>query len=220
MRDLDTATLNELDEDQLQIAMLCELDFISGKEYLWAGPEGVALAWNGNTYTSLADVGEIDRISEAQGMADSRSVVSLRLNSDNISGPIGSDDSRGREAALIVLLLTSTGTPIGEIRFRKTMGRLSLQATTRFDGPSRTVDEKLSLELLDETATLGRTQFARMTYEDGLRTDSGDHFLEFAADPGAGRPLGGLGDGRVFTLPDGTIIDIDQIMENWQGPPR
>jgi len=214
VRDLDTDTLAELATDDIHIAMLCELDFVSGKEYIWAGPEGHALEWDGNTYTSLADLGEIDRISEAQGMADSRSVVSLRLNSDNIAGPIGSDDSRGREAALVVLLLTSAGAPIGEIRFRKTMGRLSLSASVRVDGPSRTVDERLSLELLDETATLGRTEFSRMTYEDGLRTDDTDHFLEFAGDPGAGRPLAGLADGRILMLPDGTPFDLDDIKRN------
>lgn len=218
MRDLDTDTLAELEEDQLQIALLCELDFIGGKEYIWAGPEGHSLEWDGNTYTSLADLGEIDRISEAQGMADSRTVVSLRLNSDNISGPIGSDDSRGREAAMILLLLSSSGAPIGEIRFRKKMGRLSLSASVRVDGPSRQVDEKLSLELLDETETLGRTEFSRMTYESGLRTDSTDNFLEFAGDPSASRPTGGLIDGRRFVLPDGTVFDVDEFLRNWRPP--
>ena len=220
MRDLDTSVLDELAKDEIQVVMLCELDFEGGKEYLWAGPEGKAIEWDGNVYTSLADLGEIDRISEAQGMADARTVVSLRLNSDNVSGPIGSDDSRGREAALVLLLLTPTGTPIGEVRFRKTMGRLSLQSAVRVDGPGRTVDEKLSLELLDETATLGRTQFTRMTYEGGLRIDDTDHFLEFAGDPGAGRQLGGLIDGRQFLLPDGTVFDLEEFLKNWQGPPR
>lgn len=216
MRDLDSDVITELGEDSLQIAVLCELDFVSGKEYLWAGPEGIAIEWDGNTYTSLADLGEIDRISEAQGMADARSVISLRLNSDNVSGPIGSDDSRGREAALILLLLEPDGTPIGEIRFRKTMGRLSVTTSVRRDGPGRIVDEKLALELLDETATLGRTHNQRMTYEAGLRIDSDDHGLEFVADPGAGRPTGGLIDGRQFVLPDGTVFDLDEFMRNWR----
>lgn len=217
MRDLDSSVITELGEDQIQIAVLCELDFVSGKEYLWAGPEGFAIEWDGNTYTSLADLGEIDKITEAQGMADTRSVISLRLNSDNVSGPIGSDDSRGREAALVLLLLQPDGTPIGEVRFAKTMGRLTVSTSVRLDVPGRVVDEKLALELLDETATLSRTHHQRMTYESGLRIDSEDHGLEFVGDPAAGRPSGGLDDGRVIDFPDPTPFDRnpEDFHGNW-----
>jgi len=183
MRNLDAAVLAELPSRELRMALLAEIDFASGVERLWAGPAGHALEFDGETYVAVGDIGEIDKISEADGLADGRTTVSLRVDGDSVSGPIGSDDSRGRDFILRLVLLTQDGEPIGEIPFRKTMGRLRIEASARDEGDARIIDERLSLELLDETSTLGRSHTQRMSYEAGLRIDSDDHGLEFVSDP-------------------------------------
>lgn len=197
MRDLDIAVLNALDDSEIHIAVLGEFDFTSGVERLWAGPEGHALDYDGVLWTSLADLGQIQKISEAEDLADSRTTVSLRVDSDTVAD-IGVDDSRGRAAKLILLLLAADGTPIGPVEFRKTMGQVTVQATAQTDDDGNTiVSETLNLDLLDETATLNRKHFVRMTYEAGLRIDSEDHGLEFVSDPTLG-DLGSLRDNRDF----------------------
>jgi hypothetical protein len=197
MRDLDTGVLTALVQDEIRIAVLAEFDFESGIERLWAGPEGYALEYDSEVWTSLADLGQIDKISEAQGLADARTTVTLRLNSEAID-EIGTDDSRGRDAKLILLLLDPDCDPIGPVEFRKTMGGIGVQAAARDDDDgSRIIDEVLSLELLDETATLNRAHFVRMTYQAGLQIDATDHGLEYVADPTIG-DLGPVHDGRTF----------------------
>lgn len=210
MRDIDAGTIAAIGDDKVRIAILAQLDFQSGKEYLWAGPEGKSLEWDGDVYTSLADLGEIDKISEADGLGDSRTTVSLRLNSSQVDVPIGSDDSRGRDAIIIILLMDDNGDALGEIKFRKTMGQLSVAAEERREDGSRIVDERLSLELLDASEILRRSHVVRMTYEAGLRIDSDDHGLEFVSNPDAIN-IGALTNGRTFTitLPDGTTFDFD-----------
>jgi hypothetical protein len=205
VRDLDTDVLNALANDEIHIAVLGEFDFASGVERLWAGPEGYALDWDGETWTSLADLGQIDKISEAQGLADSRTRVSLRVNSDAVS-EIGSDDNRGRPATLTLLLLDPDGVAIGPVHFRKTMGGLSVQAeATKDEGGETIVNEVISLELLDETANLGRNHFVRMTYEAGRRIDPDDHGLEWVSDPTVGN-LGPVRDGRYYVDREGTFV--------------
>lgn len=186
MRDLDASVLTALSQDEIHMAVLAEFDFASGIERLWAGPEGHALSYDSHVWSSLADLGQIDKISEAQGLADARTTVSLRVNSETVA-EIGTDDSRGRAAKLILLLLNSDGGTIGPVEFRKTMGGIKIRAAAQTDEDGNTlVDEVISLDLLDETASLGRSHFVRMTYEAGLRIDSTDHGLEFVSDPTIG----------------------------------
>lgn len=181
--DLDADVLAELDKDDIHFTVLGEFDFESGVERLWAGPEGHALSWNSQTWTSLADLGQIDRIAEAQDLADARTTVTLRVNSETVS-EIGTDDSRGRDAKIILLILDDEGVPIGPVEFRKTMGAIQVQASARKDAEGAViVDEALSLDLLDETAILNRSHFVRMTHEAALRIDSNDYGLEFVSDP-------------------------------------
>ena len=196
MRDLDSAVLDALSQDEIHLAVLAEFDFISGVERLWAGPEGHQLSYGGHLWTSLADLGQIDRISEAQGLTDARTTVTLRVNSETVD-EIGSDDSRGRPATLKLLLLQDTGEPIGAIDFRKTMGKIGISASAQKNPDSREtiVSELLSMDLLDETADLGRSHYVRMTYEAGLRVDATDHGLEFVSDPTIS-DLGNVRDGR------------------------
>ncbi|KKL12268.1 hypothetical protein LCGC14_2537440, partial [marine sediment metagenome] len=53
------------------------------------------------------------------------------------------------------------------------------------DSGRKFVSERLTLELLSETASLGQSYFVRNTYEAGLRIDATDHGLEFVSDPEA-----------------------------------
>lgn len=187
MRDLDLNVLNELDSaDQLNFAILGEFDFLSGVQNLWAGPEGHQLIWDARTWTSLGDIGPIDKIAEGQGLADSRTVVSLNVNSDQVD-VIDVEDSRGRRATITILLLSDQGTPIGPVNFRTTMGGVDIEPSANVDEHGRKiVSERLALELLNETATLGNSHFVRMTYEAGLRIDPNDHGLEHVSDPEIG----------------------------------
>lgn len=183
MRDVDQAVLDALDEDEVHLALLGEFEFLSGTQNLWAGPAGYALDYDSKTWSALDDIGQIDKIGEAQGLADSRTTVSLRIDSDNID-VVDVEDSRGRTATITLLLLSKEGTPIGPIDFRTTMGKVGIQASAQVDQNGRkVVSEQLTLELLNETASLDQAYLLRNTYEAGLRIDSGDHGLEFVSDP-------------------------------------
>lgn len=199
MRDLDLNVLDAIDLDRETIAMavLGEFEFASGTQNLWAGPEGHQIAWDSKVWTALGEIGPIDKITEGQDLADSRTRVSLRVNSENID-VIEVEDSRGRAATLILLIMSDEGTPIGPVSFRTTMGAPEIRAEVEVDEHGRKrINELLSLELLNETATLGNRHFTRHTYETGLRIDATDHGLEFVSDPEAGNL--GLHHGR----PDG-----------------
>ena len=110
-------------------------------------------------------------------------MVSLRIDSENID-VVEVEDSRGRIATITLLLLTNEGVVIGPIDFRTTMGAVKAEAQVSIDeGGQRNVNERLTLELLNETASLEQSYFVRNTYETGLRIDPDDHGLEFVSDP-------------------------------------
>jgi hypothetical protein len=174
MRDINPLALTALANDaMIHIIPLADFDFVEGIERFWAGPEGHALSWNSQVWNSISDIGQIDKISEAQqGLADARTVVSLRVNSEQVD--------------------------VISLSFAKTMGALRVLASVRGSNEEqdKIVEEKIELELLDETATLGRSFFTRMTYEQGLRIDPADHGLQFVSDPTMGNLPGGLTDAR------------------------
>lgn len=183
MRDLAQAVLDELDKDEVNIALIGEFEFLSGTQNLWAGPEGHALDYDSKQWTALGEIGQIDKIAEGQGLADSRTTVSLRIDSENID-VVDVEDSRGRNATITLLLLSNEGAVIGPIGFRTTMGAVRIEASVAADENGRKkVNERLSLELLSETASLEQSYFVRNTYESGLRVDATDHGLEFVSDP-------------------------------------
>jgi len=183
MRNLDADVLTELAKDEVFIALLGEFEFLSGTQNLWAGPEGHALDYDSKTWVSVGELGQIDKIAEGQGLADSRTTVSLRIDSENVDVS-DVEDSRGRNATITVLLLSNEGANIGPIDFRTTMGAVGIQASVSADESGRKkVNERLSLELLSETASLTQSYFVRNTYESGLRIMATDHGLEFVSDP-------------------------------------
>lgn len=183
MRNLDAAVLAELSKDHQHIAIIGEFDFLSGVQNLWAGPEGYILDYDSKQWIALGEIGQIDKIGESQGLTDSRTIISMRLDSENVD-VVDVEDSRGRIATLTVLFLSDEGVPVGPIDFRSTMGAVSIRATVQIDNNGRKiVNEQMSLELLNETASLNQTYFVRNTYESGQRIDSTDHGLEFVSDP-------------------------------------
>ncbi|MCH7537551.1 MAG: hypothetical protein IID57_06840 [Proteobacteria bacterium] len=183
MRNLSQAVLDELDKDEIHIAVLAEFEFLGGTQNLWLGPEGHVLDFDGKQWTALGEIGQFDKLAEGQGLADSRTIVSLRIDSENVD-VVDVEDSRGRNATITLLLLTNEGVVIGPIDFRSTMGAVSIAASVSVDDNGRKhVDERLSLELLSETASLGQSFFVRNTYEAGLRIDATNHGLEFVSDP-------------------------------------
>lgn len=183
MRNLDQAVLDELEKDEIGIALLGEFEFLSGTQNLWIGPEGHTLSFDSKTWTAFGEVGQIDKIAEGQGLADARTTVSLRIDSENVD-VVDVEDSRGRNATITMLLLSNEGANIGPIDFRTTMGAVSISASVSIDDAGRkVVSERLTLELMNETASLEQTFFVRMTYEAALRIMTGDHGLEFISDP-------------------------------------
>ncbi len=183
MRNLAQAVLDELDTDEIVIALLRSFEFLSGTQNLWIGPAGHQLSYDAKTWTALGEIGQIDKIAEGQGLADSRTTVSLRIDSENVD-VVDVEDSRGRNATITLLLLSNEGVVIGPIDFRTTMGAVSIAASVSVDDSGRKrVNERLTLELLSETASLGQSYFVRNTYEAGLRIDATDHGLEFVSDP-------------------------------------
>lgn len=186
MRDLAQPILDELDKDEIVIAVLAEFEFLSGTLNLWAGPEGHVLDHDSKSWVALGEIGQIDKIAEGQGLSDSRTTVSLRIDSENVD-VVDVEDSRGRNATITLLLLSDEGVVIGPIDFRTTMGAVSIAASVAVDNSGRKiVNERLILELLSETASLEQSYFVRNTYEAGLRIDATDHGLEFVSDPEMG----------------------------------
>lgn len=186
MRNLAQAVLDELEKDEVGIAILGEFEFLSGTQNLWIGPEGHTLSHDSKTWIALGEIGQIDKIAEGQGLADARTTVSLRIDSENVD-VVDVEDSRGRIATITLLLLTDEGVVIGPIDFRTTMGGVSIVASVGVDDNGRKiVSEQLTLELLSETASLEQLFFVRNTYEAGLRIDATDHGLEFVSDPDMG----------------------------------
>lgn len=183
MRNLAQAVLDELAKDEIGIAILGEFEFLSGTLNIWAGPEGHEITHDSKQWIALGEIGQIDKIAEAQGLTDSRTIVSLRIDSENVD-VVDVEDSRGRNATITLLLLSDEGVVIGPIDFRSTMGAVSISSSVSIDDSGRKlVNERLILELLSETASLEQTFFVRNTYEAGLRIDSIDHGLEFVSDP-------------------------------------
>ena len=115
------------------------------------------------------------------------------------------EDSRGRNATITLLLLSNEGVIIGPIDFRTTMGAVSIAASVSIDDAGRKrVNERLTLELLSETASLEQSYFVRNTYQAGLRIDATDHGLEFVSDPemaNIGLATSGGGDPREPSRP-------------------
>ncbi len=185
MRNLAQAVLDELAKDEIGIAILGEFEFLSGTQNLWIGPSGHTLSHDSKTWIALGEIGQIDKIAEGQGLADSRTTVSLRIDSENVD-VVDVEDSRGRNATITLLLLSNEGVVIGPIDFRTTMGAVSIAASVSVDDSGRKfVSERLTLELLSETASLGQSYFVRNTYEAGRRIMITDHGLEFVSDPEA-----------------------------------
>ena len=183
MRNLSQAVLDELDKDEITIALLGEFEFLSGTQNLWMGPEGHVLDFDGKQWVALGEIGQLGRLAEGQGLIDARTIVSLRIDSENID-LVDVEDSRGRNATITLLLLSNEGDVIGPINFRSKMGAVSIEASASVNDDGRKhVDERLSLELLSETASLVQSFFVRNTYEAGLRIDPTDHGLEFVSDP-------------------------------------
>ena len=183
MRNLLQAVLDELEKDQIHIAILGEFEFLSGTKNLWVGPEGHSLSFDSKTWIALGEIGQIDKIAEGQGLADARTTVSLLINSENVD-VVDVEDSRGRIAIITLLVLSSEGVIIGPIDFRTTMGGVSIAATVSTDDLGRKiVNERLTLPLLSETASLEQVFFVRNTYEAGKRISGVDNGLEFISDP-------------------------------------
>lgn len=183
MRSLLQAVLDELPKDEVGIAILGEFEFLGGTQNLWVGPEGHTILHDAKTWVALGEIGQIDKIAEGQGLADSRTTVSLRIDSESVD-VVDVEDSRGRIATVTLLLLTNEGVVIGPINFRTTMGAVNIVATVSVDDNGRKiVQERLILELLSETATLEQSFVVRLTYEAGLRIMATDHGLEFVSDP-------------------------------------
>ena len=184
MRNLSQAVLDELGKDSIVVALLAEFDFASGIQNLWSGPEGHTLDYDSKTWIAIGEIGKFDKISEGHGLADSRTTVSLRIDSENID-VVDVEDSRGRNATITLLLLSDEGAIIGPIDFRFTMGAVRIEASVSAADSSgrKVVKERLTLELLSETASLSQSCFVRNTYESGLRIDATDHGLEFVSDP-------------------------------------
>lgn len=209
----DPAVLTELDKDNIAFTLLAELQFADGTVNLWLGPKDATIDYLSKTWTGTGDLGSIDAIDEREGVVDRPLVGTFEATIAQID-TIELAANEGRDATFYVLLInTTTGAIIGHIEDPREMGKSWIEPKLIRGKSEQFIVSDLKMEFIAEGGIMRRTTSRRLTYSDGLEIDSGDHFLEFSADPdltgfagglthsSGGRPGSSGGDGRLFRDP-------------------
>lgn len=197
---LSSNVMSELTKQSIQFTVLAWFDFSDQDVYLWAGPRGHSLDWDGQTWDGVGDLGKIDKITEASEMRDARTSASLRMSSDMLSRiDTNGEANRGRSAQIRFLFLNEDGTSINEWKIPYEIGGMNVSPNlSEGEDGARIVEEVVSVELLGRQALLGRTLVRRQTHQDTLEINSDDYGNEFASDPDQGKTLGaGVQDARI-----------------------
>lgn len=198
----DAATLAAIAEEDLLLFAFGSFDFADGMVYLWSGPLGVPIVWDGQTWIGTGEIAALDRMAEDSELAEAVTTVRLQIDgdlADDLTQPI----NEGRA----VVLTWAAGDrraggilPVPLMRQVYTMGALRVElAREDVRNGLDPIRRQLVLELTPEPARLSDVRQRRLTYQDGLSLDPNDHFLEFATDPDMARtggtaiPVGGGG---------------------------
>ena len=203
----DAAVLTELDKDNIAFTLLAELQFADGTVNLWLGPKDAPLDYLSKIWTGTGDLGSIDAIDEREGIADRPLIGTFHATIAQID-TIELAANEGRDATFYVLLYnTTTGAIIGHIEDPREMGKAWIEPQQIRGKNEEFIVSDLKMEFIAEGGIMRRLGGRRLTYSDGLEIDSGDHFLEFSADPdltgfggGLTHSIGGFG-GSVFRDP-------------------
>lgn len=177
------AVLTELDEDDIAFTLLVELQFADGTVNLWLGPKDATLDYLSKTWTGTGDLGHIDAIDEREGIADRPLIGTFQATIAAID-TIELAANEGRDATFYVLLYNrATGAIIGHIEDPREMGKAWIEPQLIRGKNEQFIVSDLKMEFIAEGGIMARPTGRRLTYMDGLEIDSGDHFLEFSADP-------------------------------------
>ncbi len=188
----DAAVLTELDQDNIAFTLLAELQFSDGTVNLWLGPKDATLDYLSKTWTGTGDLGSIDAIEEREGIADRPLIGTFEATIAAID-TIELGANEGRDATFYVLLINrTTGAIIGHIEDPREMGKAWIEPQLVRGKSEQFITSDLKMEFIAEGGIMARLSGRRLTYTDGLELDSGDHFLEFSADPDLTGSGGGL----------------------------
>lgn len=179
----DAAVLTELDKDNIAFTLLAELQFADGTVNLWLGPKDATLDYLSKIWTGTGNLGSIDVIDEREGIADKPLIGTFEATIAQID-TIELAANEGRDATFYVLLYnTTTGAIIGHIEDPREMGKSWIEPQLVRSKNEQFITSDLKMEFIAEGGIMRRRRSRRLTYTDGLEIDSGDHFLEFSADP-------------------------------------
>ena len=159
MRDIDPELMAAYNSGLIRPVLMVMLTFKSASKYIWSGAG--PLVWNGNTYTGVGSLGQIDTITEGLGEphADG-TTVQLSGIDPTLLGECLTDIEIGAPAEIRVGLLDGNGNLLGTpyLRFRG-----------QVDSPAFKpgVDElTVALHLESRMVNLNRASYRRYTAED------------------------------------------------------
>lgn len=104
MRQLDPNMQAALSAGVIVPALLCQLTFTSGTQYIWSGIGD--LVWNGNTYTGVGTLGSVGAITEGTTVRANGTTVTLSGIDATLYGDCMSDIQLGATAKLWFALLS------------------------------------------------------------------------------------------------------------------
>lgn len=213
-RDIPQALLDELDKKGVRYTILGRFDFSDVEVFLWTGPRGHSVDWDGQTWVGVGDLGNIDKITEPGDLRSARTVVSIRMTSDMLDRiDVNGEANRGRDADLRVLFFDDKSAFIDEVKIPYTMGGMELKTSVSDQQGERIVIEEIELTLLGRQELLGRTFFRTQSHQDTLEIDSDDFGNQFASDPDMGVLGGALSDNRSTGFPPiGDDPQLDLIL--------
>ena len=96
---IDSDTLDALAAVQVQMFVLVELGFDSGRVYLSDLPVGIDIEWNGNTYLGAQAIGSIEPITETDTEAKGIAFTLAAVNQASVAAAL-TEEVQGREALL------------------------------------------------------------------------------------------------------------------------
>ena len=197
-RDIPAELKTQLDQQSISYTLLAFFDFLDGPQYLWAGPIGEDIVWDGQTWRGIGDLGSIDRISEPGDLKSARTIATLKLTPDLLDDvDIDGEANRGRAAEIRLLFFDTDNQFSDEIVYPFEMGGTRAEISESVgEAGERLVTESIQLTLLGRQDLLSRSLFRKQTHQDTLEINADDFGNEFASDPDMGTLGGGLSDWR------------------------
>lgn len=168
MREMSSTAASLLQSSYLRLAVFVEMHFLSSVEYVWSGRGPVA--WNGQTWQGLGDLGQIGTITEdstltAQGLTLSLSGIRPDLLSEALT-----EVQQGLPCKLYLVFADEGGNPVDSIMaYAGRMDQPSIEEGTDTGTVTISIENRLS--------DLQRAPFRRLTDQDQrLRYPNDDGF--------------------------------------------